>query len=375
MEFYIELMYNLDIWDGGLYMGEKRMNKGFMFFLILFVLIILVFAKEENQQKLTALINNISNKEIVLELDKEYSEDNLIYFNDSILKWDKGTLAYLDEEGNIKFYKEYGFDEPEMLLGEKYIYVFDKSLGDIYIMDAKGDTISSFNLNKRIFNIKEYGDNILVHYKGEDEGVEIIDMDGKQVLPSMKDKNILTYALNNSNKSYGYSSINQDKSAIKSKFNLYNSKGDLEYSIDIKDKPIVYSEFMSNDVLIMTDSDLNYISKGEIKWSREFPLIKDLIIYNNRIYLLYGDNLEIIDHNGETDKKITFGLEYEKIFVIDKTYICLYGNKDILILQNGEEIIKYMGKDHIEKISGDIQNLAINYKNEMDIFKVAVKDS
>lgn len=356
-------------------MSEKRMSKGFMFFLILFVLFILVFAKEENQQKFTALIHNISNKEIVLELDKEYSEDNLIYFNNTLLKWDEGILAYLDEEGNVKFYKEYGFDEPEMLLGERYIYVFDKSLGDIYIMDAKGDTISSFSLNKRIFNIKEYDDNILVHYKGEDEGVEIIDRDGKQVLPSMEGKNILTYALNNSNKTYGYSSIRPDKSAIKSEFNLYNSKGDLEYSIDIEDKPIVYSEFISNDVLIMTDSDLNYISKEEIKWSREFPLIKDLIIYNNRIYLLYGDNLEIIDHNGDTDKKITFGLEYEKIFVIDKTYICLYGNKDILILQNGEEVIKYMGKDHIEKISGDIQNLAVNYKKGMDIFKVAVKDS
>jgi len=354
----------------------KSSNKKFKLFLITFILLGFIFMKEENQQKFISFFDSInSGSEKTIIFNNKYDSDDdekLLFFNDSIIKWNENNISFLDLKGDIIWNKEFNFTQPEVLAFEKNIYAIDKESGNIYVLDNKGYTIHRIELNMPIFNLKEVNDNIMIHVKTDDmEKIKILDKDGKEVIETDQ-KNILTYSINDKNSKYMLSSLELNKN-IKSIAKIYSITGEGLENFNFNDEVIIFTQFINNKILIATDKSLYLVGNNDVIWSKEYPLIKDILINKEKIYLLYGDNLEIIKLNGETEKKTTFGIEYKKIVQL-QNYICLYGNKDILILNNGEEMISYKTDEDILDIKGTNKLVAIRYLDGLEIYDIIDKE-
>ena len=354
----------------------KKTYKGFKLFILIFALLAVVFFKEDNQQKFIKFLNDLKSKDIDLQLNKQYKGSNLNYFDETLIKWEDNNLTFLNNDGSAKWIKEFDFIEPEIVYSDKIIYVLDKSLGDIYLLDSNGDTISKIQLKMPIFSIKESNNNLLIHIKDETtESLKIIYKGENNLDELIKvNENILTYSLNSDSTKYVYSSLKLTNSDIVSKMAINSIEGKEEYSVEIHNEIIISTEFIKDKLMILTDSTLNIADNGEIKWSKEYPLIKDVFISNNEIYLLYGDNIEVIDLDGETKSKTTFGVEYKRIASVGD-FIVLYGNSDLIVLQNANEVLRYKAEEDIIKIVGNNNQIILQYTDKIQVLKFIKKAS
>jgi len=353
---------------------EKHMSKGFKIFFLLFAIIVLVFIKEDNPQKFVLLFNNLTSKEADLHLDREYIGESLNLIDDIIVKWENNTISFLNEDGSENWSKKFEFNDPQIIFSQKYLYIMDKLTGDIYQLNNKGDTTFKLQLDNPILNIKESYNNLIIQLKNYDnESLEFMDIKGNKLGNLAVDESILTYSLNVDSSKYVLSTISIKDSKILSKLIVNTIGGEQEYIVEIPNEIIMSTEFNKNQILVITDLSIALVNKGEIEWSKKYPVIKDGFIYDNKIYLLYGDNLEIVDLKGETKLKTTFGTEYERIQVIGN-YIALYGARDLLILQNDKEILKYRTEEDLIKITGNNSYIALHYLNKIEIHRIITKD-
>lgn len=353
----------------------KKMNKGFKIFFLIFAILILVFLKEDNQQKFVEFFNDLTKKEKEIILDKEYKGENLSYINGALVKWDDNILTFLNDDGSDRWVKEFDFVEPQVIYGDKSIYVIDKAAGDIYQLDSKGETIFKKQLFKSIFNIKSNNNSLIIHLKEEGiESLQILDKDGNSLTELEVKGSILTYSLKNDSTKYAYSSIIIDESKINSKLIVNSIDNKEEYNIEIPNEIVVATEFIKDEVVMVTDSSIKIIGRGKIKWTKEYPLIKDVFIKDDEIYLLYGDNLEIIDLKGDIKSKTTFGMEYNRVKHIGN-YVVLYGNMDLLVIENGKEISKYIAEENIVDVTGNNNSIIIKYKNKVEVLRFDLKEN
>lgn len=350
----------------------KKTNKGFKLFLILFILFGFIFIKEENQQKFISFFDSItskSEKTIVFNNNFETEdEETLMFFKNSIIKWKENNISFQDLLGNNVWNKEFDFSQPDILALDENIYAIDKETGDIYVLDNKGNTVLRLELNTPIFNLYEEKENIIIHTKTDDiEKISILDKDGKELV-NKDQKNILTYSMDSKGSKYVLSYLAIDKD-IKSYANIYSLTNDSLGSFKFNDEIIIFTQFINNKMLISTDKALYLVEGNDTIWSHEYPLIKDILINKEKIYLLYGDNLEIININGETEKKTTFGIDYKRIVQL-QNYICIYGNRDILVLNNGEEAINFKTDEDIVDIKGNNKLITIQYLDGLEVYDI-----
>ncbi len=373
MEFLLDLLYNLNMLFKEKTMEELKKHKGFKVFILLFAFVVLIFIQEGNQEKFISFIDKLIGKDMDLVLYKEYPGNNLIYYKGSILQWENNSLIFLNEDGSQAWVKDFSFQEPDIVLGDRYIYAVDKSTGDVYKINNLGDTILRIQLETPIFNLKESGKYIIAHVKDENDRLIIVDEEGKKILNEPIQENILTYQVKDDGSQYVYSTIKIDGTNILSEIFVYNTGGEIEYSMGFKDEIVFSTEFIDDKIVLLTDNNLRVIHNGKEKWSRDYPLIKDISISNNRINLLYGNNLDILDFKGEVKNKIALGIEYKKIVPLEKS-IGLYGNKNLSILQNGKEIIKYIGEKDIIDLSKYNDYIALQYDDYIEVYKLEIKD-
>lgn len=356
--------------------NHKKTSKGFKLLLIIFLIIGLFFIKEENQQKVINIFNNMSSKEKTLRYNKIYQveeEESLYYYKGSIAKWNENSISFLDKDGNNIWTKEFNFMFPKVISCDKNIYIMDKYSGDIYSLDNKGNTVSRSQINAPIFNLIEDNNLVLVHIK--DEGLEklnILDKDGK-VITDKEAKNILTYSASENGSKYLISSIHINNGELSSKLDYLTISNEEIYSVVIPSEIILFTQIVGNKIIALTDTSLNMIENSEIGWSTDYPLIKDIYVNKEEVLLLYGDNIETINLKGETINKITFGVEYNKIVPMGK-YITLYGDNNILVLESGEELIKLKTDKDIIDIKGDNNIIAIHYIDGIEIYDIVGKD-
>ena len=353
---------------------NKKISKGFMIFVLILAIIILVFLQEKNQEKFNNLFNGITSKDLELILENEYLGNNLGYYKGSLIQFEDSILKYLDSEGQDVWIKDFGFVDPMIYYGDRAIYIVDKAAGDIYALDNKGNTLSKHQLFKAIFNLKESKEGIIVHLKEQgEESLVMMDKDGNELGEHVAGGNILTYDLNNDNSSYVYSSLSLDNQ-LTSKVMINDMDNDNKYSLELKDEIVVFTQFVKNQLLIITDNDVKIVQNGEVKWTKEYPLIKDVFVKNNEIYLLYGDNLEVLDLNGESKLKIILGLEYNNIRPIGN-FLALYGNQNLMFLDGETDVIRYLADSNIVRLYGDEIGMALKLEDKIQILKFSVKET
>lgn len=338
---------------------NKTEHRGFKIFLLIFTIGSLFLLREENQNKIINIINSINYKEGTLELVDSFDirEDILSVniYEDTIIKWNNNKLSFLDLDGRKILDKEFNFIQPAIYYGKDLIYPMDKARGDIYSIDKRGETIERLELGKEIFNFQEINGNIILHEKLSGiENLTILDKKKNSIGDySYEDKSILTYSLNKEESKRAIGLIQLDHGEINSLVDVYGKDNESLYSIDIDGELIVYLEFTpKDDIVILTDRGIHFTRDGEILWTRDLNLIRDLYLADEEIYLLYSNYLETMDFRGNIKNKLAFTEEYEKILLFQNT-ILVYGDKNISIVEDGrvkltkEEEVKWIG------ISGD----------------------
>lgn len=353
--------------------GDKKENhKGFKIFVIIFLVLSMFLLNEKNQEKLIKFFDSIGSKKNTLELVNSFKDNKSLgsvnIYDNNMIKWDGNKLSFLKIDGTIILEKEFNFADPFIYYGQNYIYIMDKSTGDIYSLDKNGQTISRNQINREIFNLKESNGYIIYHIKNnEQEAIKVLDGDNAVVgSNSYEDKNILAYEVNKNGKKRSLSLLDFNGDILKSQIEIYGENNKNIGSVDIGGEIVVYLHFISKDELIaLTDHNIYCIKENEVLWKRQFDLIKDIYIEKD-IYILYSNYLESIDFKGETKNKIGFTEDYRKIEEFNGN-ILAYGEKGISIVEDNKEILKHT--DDIKEVRTSKNNILIWNNDEVKIYR------
>lgn len=356
---------------------DKKSFKGFKIFLLLVLVLTLVFLKLGNDKNIMAFLNSFVGKEKVLKLKYTIKDldgiESVNFYDGNIIKWGTDKISFLNSDGSLILEKNFNFNEAEIHYGKKHIYVFDKTTGDIYALDSKGNTINRYQLNKEIYNIKESNENLILHMKSPDkEIINILDKD-KVLIGNYiyENKNILTYNCNRDGTKNLVALLNLNDGILKSEIDIYGINNEMINTLDFEGEIILYIDFtQKEDIIALTDRSLYFISNEKIMWKKQFDLIKDIYLDKDKIYILYSNSLEFIDYSGRTENKLMLIEEYDKILSFgDK--LLLYGNSHLLIIKDGKEIIK--DTESIEEAFTSGNNILVLNQEAMMIYELSNK--
>lgn len=357
--------------------NKKSNYKGFKVFIISFLVLSMILLKKENQNKIINILDSIGGKEKFLKLTDSFENNGDILdiniYDGVIVKWENNKLSFLKSDGTLILKKEFNFTNPSIYYGDKYTYIMDKSSGDIYSLDKKGDTINRLQLNKEVFNLKESYQNLIYHIKNLDvESINILDKDKVLIGNySYENKNILTYSTNKDGTKNILSLLDLNENTLKSQLDIYGEKNQKLSSIDVVGEIVVYLEFTAKDeILALSDRSLYFIKDGKIMWKKQFDLIKDIYLREDSVYILYSSYLEYIDFDGRTEGKISFAEDYKKILPFEEK-ILLYGDNNIVIVDGDKQILKH--NENIIRVLTHKDQIIVWGSDEIKTYKLSSK--
>lgn len=337
--------------------NKKTNHRGFKIFIIIFLLSSLFLLKEENQEKLIKIFDSIGGKEKVLRLNHSFKHngdiEDINFYDGNIIKWTNSKISFMKTDGTIILEKQFNFQDPSIYFGDKYIYALDKSTGDIYSFNKNGDTIDRIQLNKEIFNIKECYNNLIYQTKSMNmESLSILDKDMVLIGNyTYEDNNILTSSTNKDGSLNTIAILNFKEDILKSQIESYGENNSKIISLDIEGEIVVYLKNIEDDNLVaLTDRAVYFINNGKLMWKKQFELIKDIYISQDKIFILYSNYLETIDFEGRTLNKVGFSEEYKKIVPMNNKII-IYNDYNLILIDGDEQILK-----HNESIIGVYAN-------------------
>lgn len=356
---------------------NKGNHKIFKLIIMLVIIGIIFFMKKENQDILKNTFRTITIKEKSLvpitKLPMKDVDDINIY-DDIIALWKDGKLSFLKEKGDVFWEKDFHFNQPHIKYGKDTIYISDKSTGDIYFINNKGETIKRVQLDEELFNIKVDDNSLIVHIKNTDlETINIIDKEGESIRKHSTSYNILTYGINNNHSNYLLSTLILEKDKIFSELSTYLIDGKEVNKIQFPNEIVIYSQFVKDDIISLTDKSLYFIKEGKIQWKKQTPLISDIYIEKDYIYILYNGHLEKINYQGRTENKMKLNENYNKIIPFGKGLV-LYGENNLIGIQDSMEIFRLVSKDEILGVYEIKGNLMLFKPLELELFKFKNKN-
>ncbi|MCK9444674.1 MAG: DUF5711 family protein [Tissierellaceae bacterium] len=329
-------------------MKRDRKSKGKRLKILLFIAlaVAIILIGKDNKLGAFSFVNQFLTTEKSMKIKYFIEDENILdvkVYDENIAKWKNNKLSFLRSNGNIIVEKEFNFSDPGIFYGNRYIYVFDRDTGNIYILDKKGETVNRLHLDKQIFNIKESGNNLLYHIKAEgSEIVGVLDKDGVLIGNyTYENENILTYASSTDGELNALGLLDISDGSIGSKIDIYGEVNKKIKSIFIEGELILHIGFTSNNELIaLTDRNLYFTKDGSIMWKKQYDLIKDIYVGEERIYILYSNYLEIMDYGGRVESKISFGQDYNKISIL-KDRLVLNGSSQLVVMDKDKQILKH----------------------------------
>ena len=353
---------------------SKKGGKGIKVFLIILVIFMLILSDRDIQKKIVDLIKNanINIREISFEISKSIPiQEGVLDIKNykGIVLWNGKKLIKINNDGDIIKEKEFDFDDIGIYMGQEKIYVYDKSLGDIYILNGEIENIDKIELEGKVQNVMESFNNTLIHTK-EDyrESLKILNKAGKMVENVItENRNILTYSTNKEGDKYIISTISLENAGIKSQVQAFKMGGESLFDHSFKDEIVLYVKSILDDkLIIMTDKNLYCILDDEILWNKSYTSLKDIYVDDEDIYILYSNSLDIISKNGDIKYKHSFSEEYKKMLIYDE-YLVVYGDEYIIGLKEQEEVFKYNAEDIILKVVKDGKKFMVLYKDRIDL--------
>ena len=222
-----------------------------------------------------------------------------------------------------------------------------------------------------VFNIKVSDSGLIVHLKLEGgEKLLYYNLERKEWEEvNFADTFPLDYWINNSD-NLMYTQIELKEDGLISE--LYEKKVDnTELKANLKDRLILKVLAFKQGYIILTEMGIVKIDDNGDYFTRDYDLVHDILIDGEEIYILYGDNLEILNSSLETVHKKTYALSYTKLHRHEK-YILLYGEKNIVALFNIEDKAEYAFGTSILNIKSQFNDLIVTLKT--GVFTMRIED-
>lgn len=340
-------------------MEEKEgIHKGFKIFLIVFTIAILIFI---NRDRLMEMVEGQSSDfQLVETLEDGY---NYRFFKGELIRYDDKTIAHLETFDELTLQKELNFTQPMVYFADKYIYYGDGETGDIYIFDSKLENIGQFNLKMKLFNIYETDKYLMIHNKEDKETLYSINNQGGIIYKNTVDDNMLNYDMGPN--TYAFVTVSMEDDII-STLHLYDFQGNLVDTMDFDNQILFKISYVEDNLVVLSDKTL-YMIHREILWEKDYSLIKNIMIDDDNIFLLYSNYLETLDHSGQTIDTVEFQEDYDMIESVENSLI-LHGDRDVIIME-GDKSLKLTMEDTIENLSINGNQLIVNTENYTNIYE------
>ena len=315
----------------------NKLGKAILILLTVFVIgTMIFFSFENNQIRFIRYLDSFKSSEKEVVESEHISGNGLRYINGRYLLWYGGKATVSDETGKTLWERTFLMDDPVLDITDNLISVYDKSRGEIIVFNLNGQVVGQIKEDSPVFCFKTSKNGYLVHIKEEErELLKIYDRNGEH------QKNLIftnefpiDYRLEENFTTVTLLSLDNNKLSTRVVSFKENNEEEL-FLLD--DRIIVKVEDMGKNNLIVTDGGIYMYENDEVIWRRDFQLLQDVFVDGMDIYVIYGDNLSILDQEGNTVYQETFGMDYKKIYAHGK-HIILRGEKDILVFQHMEQV-------------------------------------
>lgn len=335
-------------------------------FLILFGFTAVFFSFEGNQKLLVSLLDDLTGGEKEFVEMSYFMGDDLTYHNGRYFSWDGERISYLDHNSATLWSRTFLFDEPNLKIEGGRIAVFNKE-GEIYVYNSEGKEVFTIDMEDKIFDARILDGDVGVHLKNDKgETIIVYGPDGTEKLRNEYSDEIPLGYWKDEKGELKFSVIDTADGEILSK--LY-SENEQEPIFSVVDELILKTFSYGNGSIILTDEGIKLFKSNEIKWERDFPLIKDVAVDGTDIYVLYGDNLEVLDKTGQTIKKLTNPIEYRGLHNHGR-YVIMYGNRDIEALRDGEIICSNSTGGRIKGLTSQFNDLIITMEEGVSVMRI-----
>lgn len=348
--------------------SNLKLKQNAKLLILAFLIISIFFINEDNLETLFSLGKNERQIDLIASIEVPEAS-NINIYEDNISVWTQNKLSIFDLKGNLKTEKEFEFEDSSVHFGKNYIYIADKTSGDVHKLNTDGETINLLNFKNPFFNIYEKNGNTLYHTKSnESESIYIYNKNDVLVAErSFIGKNVLSYEIENADTDYTISTLDLNKNNLKSKLTTYDKKSEEKFSLDIDKEIVLYMDTLnSTNMAVLTDKSLYSIKDEQIIWEKSFNLIKDMYI-EDKIYILYSNYLESINFEGKTIENIGFDKNYQNIIPIGKD-ILAYGEDGFSLISNDKEVLQHVS--NIDHLSTFGENIVILNDGKLYVYRV-----
>lgn len=364
---------------------EKKSNKqnkiGFKIFFLIFIIISILIIKKGNQNEIISNVKSLFNVEKTLETIGTIpmgSDEEVNLYDNKIIKKDNEKLVAFELEGIKSWEKNIDFDENLVFLGNKFIYLCNKELGDIQVLRDNGESTQNIKTNPQISNVAEKDDNLLLLFKKKEKEELVIMGRDEEILgnTSIEGAHIFSTAINNSKTKYAISTLKTESGNISNYVCFYKINGEEIKNIDLGENLILYIEFIAdNSIIVLTDEEILCLNDGNIIWTQEFEDGEDIYIdkENGELYLLYEKNIKVLSSVGKVIREIDLTENYKKMVPFNTNKLLLYGDEYIMILDGDRRILKYKNEEKIKEVIVKKSNIILIDSDKINIMDIKNK--
>jgi hypothetical protein len=350
-------------------------KKGYSFvsllLLLLIILIIFNFKAILNTIQPDLSFGKIKVSEMFhLKKDNFDNEKSIFVVENGLIQIKEKKIFFIDKNYVTEWYKEIKGNNIDIYNNDKYIYIIDLEMGDIFKIDYKGNIIAKIYSQGCIFKVLKYDNDELVivndehhliKYDNELNVIKNVDINLEHVF-DVKFKDDKYYILNVENKNnYFFTRLVMldENFEFVSNLNINNS--------------ILYNVFIESDMKILNGNKkiVKVDEKDEVVWETSYEyLINNIVVDNTNIYInLIEENndenktdynfFKILNEDGIVISEIQSPIENIKNMLVFDDKFYLISDKKICVLNKELEII------FLKEVEESIVNIELLYDNQM----------
>lgn len=363
-----------DVWGG----DQRGNNMKSIWKVILITLMILVaavmifFSFEENQKDFVRYLDNLRPREFQF-VEVDYLPSNgkeLVFLNGRVMYWDGERISVSDDTGKILWERTFLMEDPVVETSHNLISIYSRTSGDAMTFNHNGEMLSSISEDMELKWFKSSRQGSISHlYRDGSNILKTYDSGGNFIREFVfKDSFPVDYRMDS--ESLYVTLLKLDNNKIET--GLVRMGNDEEPIFSVSGSILMDTISFGNDQIFVTDTGIFMSQGGEVVWKREYPLFKDMIVDGREIYIVYGDNLQVLDWEGNSIHKETLGIDFDSIHRHGK-HMILSGEKDILAIKYLEHIASYGFNSRIKDIQSQFNNLVVTTENGINILRIEEK--
>ena len=363
----------------------KIRKKGYSFISLLLLLLIIIivfnFKAISNSIHPDLSFGKVKIAEMYnMKKDNFENERSVFIVQDGLLQIKDNKLFFINNEYEIKWFKEINGDNIDVYYSDEFIYIIDMEMGDVFKIDYIGNIIAKKYSQGNILKVVKYINDELV-VVNEDYHIIKYNKD----LDIIKDEDINlnhVFDIRFDNEKYYILNIENKNKIYFTRLVMLNNEFEFISNLNVNEE-ILFNIFIdSSNKILSGDKKIVRIDKNdEIVWETSYEyLINDIVIGNN-IYINLIDNsndkdgynfIKIVSKDGIVINEVKSPIDNikkmliynDELYVISKNKVCVL-NKELEIV-----LLKEIEENIIDIELLDNNQILINTENNVIIYQV-----